>query len=202
MKGLLIKDFYILIKQIKVFLIVMVIMAVMPGNSMAAFAIIYATMLPIAIMGYDERSKWDRYALMLPYSKTNLVLSKYVMGYICITVATVFTTLSRIVFGLVKKTDITFGILTEIIPIAIVALFFLAVNLFFMFGFGVEKGRLAFFATSALVIAALYLLFDVLQKNVNTAYLEKIIWIIPVVIVLLNVVSVYASVKCYNRREL
>lgn len=202
MKGLLIKDFYILTKQIKVFLIVLVIMAIIPGNSMAAFAIIYATMLPIAIMGYDERSKWDRYALMLPYSKRSLVLSKYIMGYICITAATLFIILSRIVYGMFKRIDLSVDILTEIIPLACVALFFLAVNLFFMFRFGVEKGRLAFFATTAIVVAFIYLLYEVFQKDVESINVDNILLIVPVCIVILNAISVFASIKYYNRKEL
>jgi len=53
MKALLLKDFYTLIKQIKIFIIMIIIFAAIPGYSIAGFAMVYAAMLPITAMAYD-----------------------------------------------------------------------------------------------------------------------------------------------------
>ena len=67
MKGLLLKDWYTLIKQMKIMLVLMLVFACVPGYSMAAFAVVYAAMLPVTALAYDERSKWDELAAMPPW---------------------------------------------------------------------------------------------------------------------------------------
>ena len=52
MKGLLLKDWYTLIKQMKIMLMLMLVFACVPGYSMAAFAVVYAAMLPVRSKGY------------------------------------------------------------------------------------------------------------------------------------------------------
>ena len=81
MKGLLLKDWYTLIKQMKIMLVLMLVFACVPGYSMAAFAVVYAAMLPVTALAYDERSKWDTLAGMLPYADRERVLSRYVSGW-------------------------------------------------------------------------------------------------------------------------
>ena len=66
MKGLLIKDWKTLLKQMKVMLVIVVVLACIPGTYMAAFALFYAAMLPITALAYDERAKWDELAAMMP----------------------------------------------------------------------------------------------------------------------------------------
>ena len=50
MKGLLIKDRKTLLKQMKVMLVIVVVLACIPGTYMAAFALFYAAMLPITAL--------------------------------------------------------------------------------------------------------------------------------------------------------
>ena len=45
-------------------------------------------MLPYTAMAYDERSKWNQLAAMMPYSDRDIVLSKYVFGWLFILAAT------------------------------------------------------------------------------------------------------------------
>ena len=57
MKGLLLKDFYTLLKQLKLYLVFIVILSVIPSMNMTSIGIVYAAMLPIAVIAFDERSK-------------------------------------------------------------------------------------------------------------------------------------------------
>ena len=51
-------------------------------------AVIYGSMIPYSAMAYDQRSRWDTFARMLPYSGTKTaVLSRYVLGWIFTVVA-------------------------------------------------------------------------------------------------------------------
>ena len=83
MKGLLLKDWYTLTRQLKFILAMLVFFSILPGYSTVSFALVYAAMLPITALAYDERSKWDELAAMMPYSVRELVLSKYILGLLC-----------------------------------------------------------------------------------------------------------------------
>ena len=84
MKGLLLKDFYTITKSLRAFLLIVVILAVMPGTNMAAFAVVYASLLPVTALSYDERCHWERLAAMSPWSSRDIVVSKYLLGYLAI----------------------------------------------------------------------------------------------------------------------
>ena len=58
MSGLLLKDLLTIGKQMKLYLVILVVFALMPGMSMPAFAVVLAAMLPITAQAYDERAKW------------------------------------------------------------------------------------------------------------------------------------------------
>jgi len=95
-KGLLLKDLYVLMRQMKIFLVMIVIFALVPGGSMTVFAVVYAGMMPYTALAYDERCKWDVLAGMMPYTKRQIVLSKYVLGYLFVLGTAVFSLLAHI----------------------------------------------------------------------------------------------------------
>ncbi|MDO4541082.1 MAG: ABC-2 transporter permease, partial [Syntrophomonadaceae bacterium] len=150
MKGLLLKDYYTLLKQMKIFLLMIIVFSMMPNLSLACFAVVYAAMLPITVLGYDERAKWDSLAVMMPYSTRNIVLSKYVLGYIAIAGAAVISMGAQLVIGAVQHNTAPAGENLLVVGAASgLALLFIALNLPLMFRLGVENGRVAFFITFA-----------------------------------------------------
>ncbi len=150
MKGLLIKDLYVVWKQTKIMMILVAIYLVMgvvnSSNSFfSVFSALFISMQPITVMGLDERSKWDKYAIMLPYSKKEIVLSKYILGIGGSAICVIIYGILRIIF--ITVTGVSFQPLTfmwELLPLIIVPCFFLGINLPIMFKMGVEKGRLWF----------------------------------------------------------
>ena len=76
MKALLLKDTYVIWKQMKIFLIIVLVFSAIPSSFNSAFAVIYAAMMPYTAMAYDERSTWDQMAAMMPYSPRDIVLDK------------------------------------------------------------------------------------------------------------------------------
>lgn len=144
MKGLLLKDIYTLVKQMRIMLLLLVIFACVPGFTLAAFAVFYAAMLPVTALAYDERSKWNDLAAMLPYSERNIVLSKYVLGLISVGAAALIAGAAQFVVGMVRHTMPGKEDFLAIILIALISLILLCINLPLMFRMGVEKGRIAF----------------------------------------------------------
>ena len=149
MKALLIKDSYVIWKQMKFFLLIILVFSAIPSSFNNVFAIVYASMLPYTALAYDERSKWDQLAAMMPYSERDIVLSKYVFGWLCIAAAAVLSTAVQLVIALFWEAP-AFS-LTVVLLSVCCGLCILAITLPLMFRFGVEKGRMGMFLLIFLV---------------------------------------------------
>lgn len=55
MKALILKDTYVIWKQLRYFLIIILLFSCIPNSFNNAFAIIYSAMLPYTALAYDER---------------------------------------------------------------------------------------------------------------------------------------------------
>ena len=146
MKALLKTDIFCVLKSMKVFLLVIALFAVIPGYSASSFAIIYAAMLPLTALAYDERSKWDVLAATMPYSPRQIVLSKYVLG--------LFGVLASLALMLASQSIINPGrfdgeTLFLLLTTAGAGVLLLVLSLPLAFHFGVEKGRLFLMAMLA-----------------------------------------------------
>jgi len=203
MTGLLLKDIYTVLKQMKFFVLVVIIMACLPGYSMLTFALVYSAMLPMTALAYDERSGWDKLAGTMPYSTMDIVLSKYALGYIMIAGATLISALAQGILAAVGVAKPVENVLMQIAGAVGIALFFEAVVLPLMIRFGVEKGRVIFIAIGAAIgvlIATAYKSIDSFQlpDGLNTTTLT-----VGVVLVLLvlNAISMLISVKSYEFKK-
>ena len=74
MKALLLKDWYVLRKQAWAYLIIVLVWGAIPSEVLNLLAVVYGAMIPYTAMAYDERSKWDTLAGMLPYADRERVL--------------------------------------------------------------------------------------------------------------------------------
>ncbi len=147
MKGLLLKDFYMIWKQAKIMLILVIayiIIGVISDNSfLTVFAVIFMAMLPITALGLDERSNWTNYAAMLPFSKQDIVMSKYVFGLAGVGLAVILYAVLSVLTNMVKGEGAQIdSILRMIVPLLSISFIFIGTNLPIMFKVGVEKGRL------------------------------------------------------------
>ena len=151
MKGLLLKDWKTLLKQMKVMLAIMALFACVPGTYMSAFALFYAAMMPITALAYDERAKWDELAAMMPYTVKSIVGSKYVLGLTLVLPVLALSMLSQLI---VHSAPIVSEDTMSLLITACLSLILMAIDLPFMFHFGVEKGRLIYILlTCAFVVA-------------------------------------------------
>ena len=167
MKGLLLKDWYTLIKQMKIMLVLMLVFACIPGYSMAAFAVVYAAMLPVTALAYDERSKWDELAAMLPYSVREIVGGKYVLGVAAVVAAGAAAAVAQLILSRFGWTQFDTEAAIALLFTACLALIMLAINLPVMFRLGVEKGRVLFTILICASAAAGVILSDELSALID-----------------------------------
>lgn len=146
MSALLLKDFCVMWKQTKVLLILILVFSCLPGSFYPTFAVVYAAILPYSAMAYDERSKWDQLAAMLPYADRQIVLSKYLFGYLAIIITAGISLVVQSVLTVVWDQAAENLSPFSTIPLSMaVGVCVLALTLPLMFRFGVEKGRLVMF---------------------------------------------------------
>lgn len=194
MKGLLIKDISVLKSQMLFFILAGFLCAAIPNSMMSSFAIIYTAMLPYSALAYDERSKWDHLAAMMPYSVRDIVLSKYVLGYVSIIAASLVTVIVKLVVPGHA------GELQDTLLVACFGFLMMALTLPFMFRFGVEKGRV--FIIFGMVILAVGGTNLVLLPNSPFSSLNSILNVfVPILAVVGSAISVFISIKLYPKRS-
>lgn len=90
MKGLLLKDWYQVCKNMRtMYLTVAIMMAVWLFSTSGSYvfpvsyAAIFLGILPVSLLTYDQNSGWVEYGWALPVSKKLLVAEKYLVGLLC-----------------------------------------------------------------------------------------------------------------------
>lgn len=143
MKGLLLKDFLVITKQLKLFLLLIPVMALTGGTSMAAVAILLGAVLPMSAIAFDEQSHWLELAVMMPYSRSALVLSKYLLGYLGMAGAAGVFMLVQLAVSAVNGAPVSRAVFMLCFAI-LSGLLLLAINTPILLRFGSQKGRLVF----------------------------------------------------------
>lgn len=193
MRGLLLKDFLVVTKQLKLFLIIIPVMAIVGGGSMATLAILMGSVLPMTAIAYDERSKWNEIAVMMPYSKKDIVLSKYLLGYLCMLGAAVLVMAAQIVMVSSGQGNVSGSVNMLLLSLAS-GLIFIAINTPVLFQFGSEKGRFVFIIAIAGAAG-----LGPIMKNINSDILLSMLNTLPILLlgigVVLNFVSIVISMR-------
>ena len=198
MSALILKDYYVIFRQMRIFLLLVLVFSCIPGAFYSTFAVVYASMLPYTALAYDERSHWDQMAAMMPYSDRDLVLSKYVFGWLSTAAAAAATFVLQTVLAAVWP-----GAEGPSVPVILlsvcVAVCILDITLPMMFRFGVEKARLAMFLIIFLVCAGAGAISVIDQSGGPDFGFQM--WAPPAVAVVMTAVSVPLSVRLYGRRK-
>jgi hypothetical protein len=207
MKGLILKDTYVILKQMKYLLLIIVLFTIMLGYTFGTFLLLYCAMLPITTIGYDERAKWDKYAATMPYSRKDIVLSKYILGLMCIGAAFVLVIIGSLGFGFFTGTEMTATSIGELMvmitSILCITLIFMALNMPIIFKWGVEKGRMIFIAgiaAFASIIAATSLVDN--TSSALQGFFNDYFYLLILGAVVILGASIPLSISFYKKREL
>ena len=138
MKGLLLKDALMLFRQSRLLAALMLALALLSGGEplvLRSISVLYAALLPINVLAYDERSGWDRVAAVGVLGTTLLsLLSEWVVGGFALPMESIAAALMY----------------------ACIVLLLTAISLPPMFRFGVEKGRLFYFVFVGAFVALIF----------------------------------------------
>ncbi len=203
MNGLLLKDYYTLLKQVRFYLIFLLIFTIIPNMNLSSIAIVYAAMLPITVIAFDERSKWDQLAAMMPYTKKELVFSKYLLGYIGVAIFGVVAFVLQAGIALIGNHAFTMEQGMALLVTAAAALILLAINLPFMFWLGVERGRIVF-----MILIGVTVFFGMMSAESakellanNTITAAQLLLLCGAAAIITNAISIFASFKIYQKKR-
>ena len=159
MKGLLLKDWYMMRKYCRSYLLIAaVFIAVSLYSNYNLFFIFYPCllcgMIPVNLLGYDERSRWMQYSGTLPYTKTQIVSAKYLIGLLAQVTILIVTGIAQGVKMTVAGNFVFGEFVVLMLLMLIVATLTSSISLPFIFKLGVEKGRTAYFIMIGFVCGA------------------------------------------------
>ena len=205
MKGLLLKDWYMITRYCR--FVYLMILAFIVGSlflpnfvTFLAYPYLFAAITPVTLYGYDEREKWHIYSAALPVSRAQLVSAKYIIGLL----SEAAVLLLSVVLRLAARPFMPEGAFDDLISVLIMSALSLvapAVTLPLMFRLGAEKGRIAFTIVLAFFAAA----FVVSMNNATSILQSKTAHIHPALLCValaLYAASWLLSIAIYRKREL
>lgn len=202
MTGLILKDILNLKKQAKLYLILvtfyLTIGIVNENSSMfSSMMTMVSVMIPITAMSYDERNKWDRYALTMPISRGNIVVSRYLLGVIFLIAALALSTPINMIFS---KINITENILINLASLS-AGITIMSVIFPLLIKFGVEKGRILMMLVLFVPIAIVMMVSKIGISMPDEETIELLIYLSPIIAVVIFLISMYISLLIYKRKE-
>jgi len=210
MKGLLLKDFYLMIKYCRALLLIIIVFAVISAFSDSTFMLYYPCiivgMLPMTLQTYDEREKWSAYSMSMPYNRAQIVSSKYLIGLLVDIAFVILLTVSQ-VLGFMSNPQIEIsGIISIVLNIIAVSLLSPAIVLPFIFKFGTEKGRIIYYVVIGVFAAGAGMLSakDTLAPGDLTTALNDIKSAAAFVLtaIVIYIASWLLSIRFYKKKEI
>lgn len=193
MKALLMKDFYVISKNLKILLFLILALSLMSSSSSSLIGALFGATLPMTALAYDERSNFNKLSKIYPYSEFSIVFSKYLLGYLCLGLSILLSFISQTIF--VQPYDFNMILIGVLIGIIVIAF-----NLPIMFKFGSEKGRTALIV---LIVLAGFLgsLFKDTLSFVAIFNSEAVnLFSISMFAVIFTVISVILSIKANGKK--
>lgn len=113
MTGLVLKDFLMMRKTLKTYLIFfalylgMAIAGIFPISIVTSMVTVIIAILPISTFVYDDAAKWDRYAVSLPLGRRKVVGARYLFIALLLLVSAAFGLLTIVLAPLMGQGELT-----------------------------------------------------------------------------------------------
>ena len=159
--------------------------------------------LLVNLLAYDERSRWTQYSGTLPYTKTQIVSGKYLIGLFAQLAILIATGVGKVVKMSVAG-DFVFGDFAVLMLLMmIVSTLSSSICLPFVFKLGVEKGRTAYYVMIGFVCGASVLASSILRGQlVSEIQPNLILALVAIVGICVYILSWYLSIVFFRKREI
>ena len=216
MKGLLIKDFKLMLMQKNFFIIIIVVACLISISSqdptfMIGFITLILSLFTVSTISYDEFDNGYPFLLTLPFSRKTYVLEKYVYGLILGTgawiVSVMICSLMLIVQGKPVTSDMLIGAFVILPMFLVIESLMIPVHL----RFGGEKGRYALIACVGVLVVIGFVVMkiveifhiDVLPLILAIDALGPVMFMVILLMIgfLIMLISLKVSLSIMNKKE-
>ena len=208
MKGLILKDLYMMVKYFRNYLLILLVFLavsfVQEENLFFAFyPFLLCGMIPVNLLAYDERSHWDIYCGTLPVTRDMVVSAKYLIGLAVQAVVFLFSAIGQAVRIAMKGSFDWESYLVLMSLMAMLSLFSSSITLPFMFKLGVEKGRMAYYVMIGVVCGGAGIAGFAFNEQLQATIPFGVVLALGVVLAAaVYAVSWWLSIIFYRKREL
>ncbi len=218
MKGLLLTDWYVARKNCKLYIGIIVLMSLLSlvvdaGLWYLFYPILFAGMIPVYILSIEEKYKWNCFAVVLPWSRQEIVTVKYIDALITVGGTGLLMTLLWTGKFILLGGGMGMGPLVKTMMLVTGAgLMFPLVLLPLMLRYGVEKGRYIMIAGIALAMIVVVFVAtgsggapEGMENFYTMDVASRTGWLAPLFLcgaAVLFVLSWLLAVKLYGNREL
>lgn len=201
MSALLLKDFYLIKRNIKGMLLIVLLFSFIGWqdhtNQMMISVIPIFTLLGISLFSYDQSSHFDSFAMTFPITKNSYVLEKIIFGFLLATVGSLASSLLLFLKSMTTFIPIQFifqGVLLGFLASLII--YFIALPIFFKFP--IEVARTYFIGFTLMISFGGTFLIDKLHLP---AISMSSIFIFLIIFCLLSLLISYTlSLTIYKRK--
>lgn len=211
MKGLLVKDFKLMMLQ-KNFLLL--ILAVVIGMMIfpLGFLSFLVSLFTLSTISYDDFDNGNAFLFTLPITRNNYVIEKYFLGLLLGCIAWILATILGIIATVLKDILPVADLVQSSLIILSIMIVVQAIMLPFQLKFGGDKGRIAIIGTfgalavfSIAIVKGAEAIFNVdlvsLLDNLPTISMGILITITIIIALLMLLVSMKISLLIMNKKE-
>lgn len=160
-------------------------------------------MIPVNLIGYDERSRWMQYSGTMPYTKAQIVSGKYLIGLFSQLVILLLMGAAHAVKMTIAGDFVPGEFAVLMLLMLIVSTLSSSISLPFIFKLGVEKGRTAYYVMVGFVCAASFIVSNLFKGQLGTEIKPNLVLaILAVVGIGIYIFSWYMSIVFYKKREI
>lgn len=208
MKGLFLKDWYMMKQYCRNYLFIAIgFIALSLISNDNLFFVFYPCllcgMIPVNLLGYDEKSRWIQYSGTMPYTKNQIVSEKYLIGLLVqLTIFIVMGSVQAVKMGIVGDFILGYFVVLMLLMF-IVSIITSAIPLPLVFKLGVEKGRMTYYAMIGFVCCASALASDFYKGHLGIEMKPNLLLIVLAVAGIgIYIFSWYLSIAFYKKREI
>ena len=215
MKSLILKDLYNIGHNEKSMLFILVVFAIalIPTSGVAGYIFacaILCSMMIVTTFSFDDNSKWARYAMIMPVSKKDLVVGKFIVLAIFCLVGSLFGLVVGLIAWLsIKSVSLELSGIGELLFLAltawVVSIILGSMSIPLVFKFGAEKGRVLLLISFLFPVAlcfGIYQLFVILGIELTEHFMFVLLCCSPIIALVWCYVMYQISYRIFNKQEL
>lgn len=215
MKSLILKDLYNMGHNAKSMLFMLVIFAVclLPSTGVEGYIVgsgVLCSMMVVTTLAFDDHCKWTRYALVMPISRKDIVVAKFIVLVIFCGIGSMLGLVFGSICGLLlKKITLSLMQISELLLVALaswmIAIIFGSMSIPLVLKYGSERGRMLLIV-SMLIPAGIgfgiYKLLSVMGVAMTDQLIVIILCCSPIIACLWSYVMYRIGYHIFAKQEL